>query len=198
MPNTHLIIISGRDPDTLGTWFRNLPFQLVAEHGVFMRSPEGVWTGSNQLRNDWMEHIRPVLQTFVDRTPGTFIEEKKHALAWHYRKTDPELAQKRVVELNTLLNSLIPDNLKILDGNKVIEIVHNKTNKGAAATQILADWPADFVMAIGDDVTDEDMFVELPSGSWTVKVGFQKTEASYCVSDTDEVASLLKALAEVI
>ena len=53
-------------------------------------------------------------------------------------------------------------------------------------------------MAIGDDVTDEDMFVELPSGSWTVKVGFQKTEASYCVSDTDEVASLLKALAEVI
>jgi trehalose 6-phosphate synthase/phosphatase len=198
MPNTQLVIISGRDRDTLGTWFRNFPFVLVAEHGMFMRTSDGEWSGSDQLRNDWMEHIRPVLQTFVDRTPGTFIEEKKHALAWHYRKTDPELAQNRVVELKTLLNSLISDNLKMLDGNKVIEIVHNKTNKGAAATQILADWPADFVMAIGDDVTDEDMFIELPPESWTVKVGFQKTEASYCVSNTDEVAALLKTLAEAI
>jgi len=51
-------------------------------------------------------------------------------------------------------------------------------------------------MAIGDDVTDEDMFVELPPESWTIKVGFQKTEASHCVSNTDEVAALLKALAE--
>lgn len=197
-PNTQLVIISGRDRDTLGTWFRNFPFVLVAEHGVFVRTADGIWSGSDQLRNDWMEHIRPVLQTFVDRTPGTFIEEKKHALAWHYRKTDPELAQNRVVELKTLLNSLITDNLKMLDGNKVIEIVHNKTNKGAAATQILSDWPADFVMAIGDDVTDEDMFIELPPESWTVKVGFQKTEASYCVSNTDEVAALLKTLAEAI
>jgi len=55
------------------------------------------------LRNDWKEEIRPILELYVDRTPGSFIEEKEFSLVWHYRKADPELAQLRARELRDAL-----------------------------------------------------------------------------------------------
>ena len=75
----------------------------------------------------------PVLDTFTDNTPGTFIEHKTNSLVWHYRKADPELGIARSVELKTVLSSLLPNDLTLLDGNKVLELVPANINKGVVA-----------------------------------------------------------------
>lgn len=196
--NTKLILISGRDKETFTEWFADKKYNLITEHGVWLKeehTPE--WHPLENVKKEWMQKIRPILETFVDRTPGTFIEEKNFSLAWHFRKTDPELAVLRAVELKTVLNSLITNhNLSVLEGNKVIEIKSSNVNKGRAAGRMLTEDNYDFIFAIGDDWTDEYMFKELPKDAVTVKVGLQKTSAKYFINSTKEVRHLLEKFAD--
>ena len=92
IPKTDLAIVSGRDQYFLDQWFGDLSIALVAEHGYFMKFKKGGWTSKGVNQKKWQDDIMPLLETFTDRTPGTFIEEKRNSLVWHYRKTDPELA----------------------------------------------------------------------------------------------------------
>ena len=190
--NTDIAIISGRSHLFLSQYFEQLPMTLIAEYGNYKRTKGGEWRKQNELNNDWMQHIHPVLEAFTDRTPGTFIEEKPNCLVWHYRKADPELAQQKVVELKTVLSSLISDELKVIDGNKVIEVLNGRISKGTSATELYAKKEYDFVFAIGDDVADESMFLELPPATFTVKVGLKTTAAKYFVPGTEDVRGLLK------
>jgi len=141
--------------------------------------------------------VRPVIETFCDRTPGSFIEEKHYSLAWHYRKTDPDLGEMRANELSTVLKELISNHgLSVLEGNKVLEIKSSGVNKGKAASKLLLRNKFDFIFAIGDDWTDEFLFKELPEDSITVKVGVQNTGAKYFIHDTSGVRNLLKKFIE--
>jgi trehalose 6-phosphate synthase/phosphatase len=195
--HTKLVVISGRDKKTLNEWFGHTPYTLVSDHGVSMRLENKDWKTMERLKTDWMEDVLPVLETFVDRTPGTLVEKKKYSLAWHYRNTDVELAEKRLVEIKTVLTSFISNtDLTLLEGNKVIEIKSSKVNKGRAAANLLDRFPSEHVFAFGDDWTDEFMFEELPENAQTVKVGVQKTNAKYYVNTVEDIRSLLKTLAE--
>ncbi|MGB3774396.1 MAG: bifunctional alpha,alpha-trehalose-phosphate synthase (UDP-forming)/trehalose-phosphatase, partial [Leeuwenhoekiella sp.] len=134
--NTKVVIISGRDRDTLGTWWQDVPVSLIAEHGVWKRKSGEEWEITEKIKNDWMPQIRPILETFVDRTPGTFIEEKNYSLAWHYRNADPELGEIRANELSTVIKELASNkDLGVLDGNKVLEIKSGAVNKGKAVAK---------------------------------------------------------------
>tara|TARA_B100000900_G_scaffold405462_1_gene415102 strand:- start:621 stop:2825 length:2205 start_codon:yes stop_codon:yes gene_type:complete len=193
-PQTELAIVSGRDQDFLEKCFGDLSLTLVAEHGYFIKHKKQNWVGKETQQKNWKEDIIPLLETFTDRTPGTFIEEKKNSLVWHYRKTDPELAAERAVELKTVLSSLISDELHLLDGDKVIEVVSGSYNKGTAVSEILSDKAADFILCFGDDITDEFMFNDLPSHAVNVKVGKKNTQANFCIDKPHDVISLLNAL----
>ncbi|MFD2519090.1 bifunctional alpha,alpha-trehalose-phosphate synthase (UDP-forming)/trehalose-phosphatase [Salinimicrobium flavum] len=189
--NTRVILISGRDKETLQNWWKNSPVEIIGEHGVWVRTAEQEWELTENLDCSWMETIRPVLETFVDRTPGTFIEEKNYSLAWHYRKTNPELGDVRANELSIVLRDLISNHgLSVLQGNKVLEIKNSGVNKGKAANKLL-DEKYDFIFAIGDDWTDEYLFTELPEQATTVKVGMNKTKAKYYMNSVAEVRELL-------
>ncbi len=194
---TNMVIISGRDRETLEQWFKTKNYAMITDHGVWAKEKNNSWKPLERLRSDWMEIIRPVLETFADRTPGTFIEEKKYSLAWHYRKADPELAQIRAIELNTVVTSLISNNeLTVLNGNKVIEVKNSRVNKGRAAGYLLSKKDYDFILAIGDDWTDEYMFEEIPNWAYSIKVGYQKSKAKYYVKSTQEVRQLLQGFAK--
>ncbi|WP_026302708.1 bifunctional alpha,alpha-trehalose-phosphate synthase (UDP-forming)/trehalose-phosphatase [Psychroflexus tropicus] len=194
-PNLKLVIISGRDKETLNNWFGQTPYTLVSDHGVSMRLEGEDWKTLEVLKTDWMEDVLPVLETFVDRTPGTLVEKKKFSLAWHYRNTDVELAQKRLVEIRTVLTSFISNtDLTLLEGNKVLEIKSSKVNKGRAASQLVNQFPSQHIFAFGDDWTDEFMFEELPEKTESIKVGVRKTKAKYYVNRVEDVRSLLKTL----
>ena len=194
LENTDIVIVSGRDRETFESWYNSKNYNLITDHGVWLKEKNSEWQMLERLKTNWMDNILPVLETFVDRTPGTFIEKKKYSLAWHYRKADPELAQIRTIELNTVLTSLISNNdLSVLKGNKVIEIKSSSVNKGRATSRWMTKDDYDFIFAIGDDWTDEYMFEELPSTAYTVKVGFKKTKAKYYVTDTLKVRELLNS-----
>ena len=67
-------------------------------------------------------------------------------------------------------------------------------NKGIAAADYLNSHPADFVMAIGDDWTDEYLFKELPENTYTIKVGAGNSAAKYYINNYKEVRELLSNL----
>jgi trehalose 6-phosphate synthase/phosphatase len=193
LENTELYLVSGRDKDTFAKWFLPKKYNMIVEHGVWISKNGEDFKMLENVKNDWMEKIRPVLESFEDRTPGSFIEEKNYSLAWHYRKTDPDFGNLRANELNTVLTSLIAnDDLSVLNGNKVMEIKSSNVNKGRATVRVLGEDDYDFVFAIGDDWTDEFMFQELPESAVTVKVGIQKTSAKYYIEGIKYVRDLLK------
>ncbi|MGY0392785.1 bifunctional alpha,alpha-trehalose-phosphate synthase (UDP-forming)/trehalose-phosphatase [Bizionia sp. KMM 8389] len=192
--NTKLCLISGRDKATFEKWYYHKDYDLITDHGVWIREHKK-WTPLEILKTDWMSNIKPILETFVDRTPGTFIEEKEYSLAWHYRTADPELAQIRTMELNTVLTSMVTNNeLSVLQGNKVIEIKSSNVNKGRATSQLLMKEDYDFVLIMGDDWTDEYMFEVAPDFAKTIKIGYVKTKAKYQIKDPRKVRELLKQL----
>jgi trehalose 6-phosphate synthase/phosphatase len=188
-------IISGRDKETLDHWLGSTGANLIAEHGVWIKRAGTDWSMPHVVSNKWMENIRPVLESFVDRTPGTFIETKNYSLVWHYRKAEPEQGEKRANELKDELMHLIANqNLEIMEGNKVIEVKNGGINKGTAALQFLGSQTYGFVLAIGDDYTDEYMFRELPIEAITIKVGHSRTNAVYKIDSVEQVRVFLEKL----
>ena len=144
------------------------------------------------VTNDWKKEIRPILELQVDRTPGSFIEEKEFSLVFHFRKADPEIGYLRASELKDNLSSLTRNkNLQVLEGNKVIDIKNSEINKGRAAMKWIfkKDW--DFIFCVGDDVTDEDMFFVLPENAFSVKVGLLPTSAKYSIKSPADLLVLL-------
>ncbi|MFA9388865.1 MAG: bifunctional alpha,alpha-trehalose-phosphate synthase (UDP-forming)/trehalose-phosphatase [Prolixibacteraceae bacterium] len=193
--NNVVTVISGRDRDTLEKWFKGHNINLIVEHGVWSRVIGGEWKMLYQISADWKKNIRPTLETFVDRTPGSFIEEKNYSLVWHYRKSEPEQGTLRANELKDELTNLIANHsLEIMEGNKVIEVKSGGINKGAAAVRFIGEEKYDFIFAMGDDWTDEFMFKELPETAVTVKVGLVNTAAKYKVESVSAVRQLLKAM----
>ena len=199
LQNTTMYLVSGRDKDTMGNWFLKKKYNMIVEHGVWISENGAEFRMLENIKNDWMEKIRPVMESFVDRTPGSFIEDKNFSLAWHYRKTDPDFGVLRATQLNTVLTSLIgTDDITVLSGNKVLEVNSANVNKGRACMRVLGEQDFDFVFAIGDDWTDEFMFMELPESAVTVKVGRQKTKAKYFIEDIGKVRGLIQKFADAI
>jgi trehalose 6-phosphate synthase/phosphatase len=192
---TEVVLISGRDKDTLEEWFGRLNVGLVAEHGVWIKEKGGGWETIEILTSDWKEEVHPILESWVDRTPGSFIEEKEFSLVWHYRKANPRLGELRARELiNNLSNTIANLNLQVLEGNKVVEVKNTGINKGRAAFRWIARNKWDFILALGDDWTDEDTFKALPSTAWSIKVGFGASAARFSLSSPSKATSLLKKM----
>lgn len=188
-----LVIISGRDADTLEQWLGHLPLTLVAEHGACVRYRNEQWQTLTTQSGEWKEAIKPIMELFANRCPGSFIEEKKNTLAWHYRVTNPDLGFTRSRELrNSLLQLTANTTLQVIDGNKVIEVRQIGIDKGTTALNILHLHQPGFVLCMGDDTTDEDMFRTLKDKAFTIKIGRGNTAAQYSLWSQQEVLPLLR------
>ena len=190
-----VIIISGREKDTLHKWLGDLPLDFIAEHGVWLKEKKSEWQTISNLEDDWKSEIRSILEVYVDRTPGSFIEEKDYSLVWHYRKVETGLGELRTRELTSHMKYLTYDrNLHVMEGNMVVEIKSSEVNKGVAAKKWLDKYPASFIMAIGDDMTDEDTFKAMPEDAYTIKVHGLISQAKYTTNSHKNVRELLKEL----
>lgn len=198
-PANHVVIVSGRNYQTLEEWFGHTGMEMIAEHGAWQKRIGQSWESLPGLSSQWKEDIYPVLETYVDRTPGAFIEDKTFSLVWHYRKAEAGLGELRAGELMNNLRYLINDKgLQLLPGNKVIEIKNIEINKGKAALSLIYNKDYDFIMALGDDHTDEDIFKALPENSVTIKVGSNISAARLYLRSYKEVRQLLKNLSTTV
>ena len=193
--NTDVVIISGRDKASLDSWFGHLPIGLVAEHGAWLKSKGArEWETFEPLSDEWKDEVRPIFELYADRTPGSFVEEKDFSLVFQYRRSDSRLGELRARELVSHLEGLTTNlNLQVLEGSKVVEVKNSGVNKGRAALRWLSD-DIDFVLAVGDDWTDEDVFRVVPEWAWAVKVGYGSTAANYNVGSPGKVVALLMEL----
>jgi trehalose 6-phosphate synthase/phosphatase len=196
-PANDTVIISGRSRRDLESWFGHLPISLVAEHGVWLRNRNSDWRMLKTITTEWKERVRPILQLYVDRLPGAFLEDKEYSFAWHFRQADPEQASQRAKELLDDLSDFTRNiDVQVLEGNKVIEIRNTGVNKGTAAKEFLTASPAEFILGIGDDWTDEDLFSALPASAFSVRVGMANTSARYYLTNHTAVRRLLREMTQ--
>ncbi|MBL7699950.1 MAG: bifunctional alpha,alpha-trehalose-phosphate synthase (UDP-forming)/trehalose-phosphatase [Chitinophagaceae bacterium] len=190
-----LVLVSGRNPRFLEKWFGDLDVDMISEHGAWTKTRHNNWISVPGLSSNWKKDFYQVLDSFTDRTPGAFIEEKDFSLVWHYRKVEESLGELRTNELMNTLRYLVEDKgLQLLPGNKVVEIKNIEINKGKAVMNFVQEGDYDFIMAIGDDHTDEDIFKALPPDAVTIKVGSHVSAASFYTGNYIDVRNFLKEL----
>src|SRR6266566_5210204 len=193
-------LMSGRPAEDLDRWFGAIgSMWLVAEHGAELKPPGSSWEPlRSPVPTDWKSTVMPILEHFVDRTPGSFIEEKKYALVWHHRLAEPEFGAWLANELVSMLEAMLADTeLRAFRGQKMVEVRPVWANKGEAFERILAGYSQpDFLFAAGDDRTDEDLFERLRDGAWTVHVGPGATRAAFMVRDLESLRSLLETFTQ--
>jgi trehalose 6-phosphate synthase/phosphatase len=191
-----VVISSGRDSDFLDKWFSELDLNLAAEHGAFYKE-HGKWQENVRTKFPVDDEILDILQKTTDKTPGSRVEMKKNSIVWHYRNCDKWLAELREKQLiNALMIPCSRLNLQIMRGNKVIEVKTVGVDKGIEATRLMGTDNFDFVMAMGDDITDEDMFHVMPQEAITIKVGSISDHARFSLMQLDTVKFLNSLMAD--
>ncbi len=194
--HTKVIIISGREHFDIQKILGQLPVDMVAGHGEISRV-NGVWTEQFVNHASWKNILRSFMNRITLSCPNSFIEEKQNSLTWHYRNVSSGSGYYYSRKLIRLMEPVIHSfNLKILDGNKVVEVMPNEIGKGKAVKKIIEQNDYDFILSIGDDKTDEEMFevLLLNPDAITIKVGKGSTFAKHKLNNVDEVLVLLEQL----
>ena len=199
LPGTAVHVVSGRRRADLERWLGDLGVALCAEHGFAWRAAEGgAWTEIAGLDLSWIDDVERLLQRVCREVPGTRVERKSCALAWHYRLADPDYGPWRARELlSELESSLTRLPVEIVHGIRVVEVRPTGVHKGTYVSRVIAaqcDLPQTFLCAFGDDRTDQDMFRAMPSGSYVIQVGGTSEHATHSVATPGQVRTLLERL----
>ena len=193
-PDCAVHVVSGRPRAELEHWFGALPIGLHAEHGMYSRI-EGDWITRGTVPEDLRARVKATLEQVASCTPGSHVEVKVVGLAWHYRQAEPEHGAHQARQLRVHLRDVLTGTpLEVLAGDKVVEVRLRGMHKGLVLRGLLR--PGDLALAIGDDRTDEDLFMALPEDALTVRVGRGASVARYHLPDVVAVRALLRALAD--
>lgn len=196
-PCNYVVLVSGRDRQTLERWFGDLAIHLVAEHGFLSKRMGNQWQSTKAIPGDWKQRLLPILSLFADRMPGATVEEKEYSLVWHYRSADPEQGELFAHELVDNLNALTGNvDVQVMQANKAVEVRVAGVTKGTVARELIAQDEYEFILAIGDDTTDEDLFAVLPDRAHSFKVGSAHSLAKYNCRDVAEVHQVLSMLTQ--
>ena len=200
LDGAEVYINSGRDRHTLGEWFGDVGISLIAEHGSWVKyRGQTDWQRLGPSPDvSWKDEVRAILNEYVARTRGARIEEKSSALVWHYREADDDVAEWQSLDLTSHLeNTLASAPVEILTGSKIVEIRQQGLDKGRAYDIVESErGPFDFVLATGDDRTDEDLFARLRPNDFSVHVGRGGSLATSSLSSPASVRRLLALLVE--
>lgn len=162
-------IISGRDQAFLDEYMGHISeLGLSAEHGSFLRKPNhDEWENLTEKEDmSWQQKVIEVFQHYTERTQGSFIERKKIALTWHYRRADPEYGAFQARECRKHLENTVAKkfDVEVMPGKANLEVRPRFVNKGEIAKRLVEEYgedegcPPEFVLCLGDDFTDEGKF----------------------------------------
>lgn len=189
-----IFLISGRDSIILDKWFEQIPVNIIAEHGAKYRIGNTGWRNEIESSAKWKDDVINVMEIYVKRCVNSFVETKDFSVAWHYRNSNSEQGKLRASELYLQLEGFVNSlGLQVIMGNKVIEVRNSGINKGNAVNKIMKQQDFDFILACGDDTTDEDMFRELAKTdhAFTIKIGQNASFAKYNLESPDMVIAML-------
>ncbi|WOL06609.1 alpha,alpha-trehalose-phosphate synthase [Canna indica] len=215
--NNVVFLVSARSQSTLSDWFspcENLG--MAAEHGYFFRlRRDADWETCVAVTDQsWKQIVEPVMRLYTETTDGSTIENKETALVWCYEDADPDFGSCQAKELQDHLESVLTNEpVSVKSGLNNVEVKPQGVNKGLVAQRLLSTMTErnllpDFVLCIGDDRSDEDMFEVIAtaaSGSsfspmaevFACTVGQKPSKAKYYLDDTAEIVRLMQGLASV-
>ncbi|KAG6547158.1 hypothetical protein Mapa_011410 [Marchantia paleacea] len=209
-----VFVVSGRGRETLSDCFSSCEkLGIAAEHGFFYRwCRDEEWTSCISVQDfDWKELVEPIMRLYTECTDGSYIEAKESALVWHFRDADPDFGSWQAKELLDHLESVLANEpVAVKSGQHIVEVKPQGATKGVVVEQLLSTMtargaPPDFVLCIGDDRSDEDMFESIAttiSGPdsqakvFACTVGRKPSKAKYYLDDTLEVIMTLQGLAQ--
>ncbi|KAA8529550.1 hypothetical protein F0562_033651 [Nyssa sinensis] len=213
-PRNTVFIVSGRRRDKLSEWLAPCErLGIAAEHGCFTRwSKTSDWESSPMADLDWKEIVEPVMRSYTEATDGSSLEIKESALVWHHQDADPDFGSCQAKELLDHLENVLANEPAVVSrGQQIVEVKPQGVSKGLVAEKVLSTMvsngkPPDFVMCIGDDRSDEDMFgsilstvsdPSLPAAPeiFACTVGQKPSKAKYYLDDSADVVRLLRGLA---
>ncbi|KAF2316119.1 hypothetical protein GH714_041235 [Hevea brasiliensis] len=214
-PKNVVFIVSGKDRETLAVWFSSCQkLGIAAEHGYFARpNHDADWETCVSVPDfDWKQIAEPVMKLYTETTDGSAIETKESALVWNYQYADPDFGSCQAKELLDHLESVLANEpVSVKSGQHIVEVKPQGVNKGLVAQCLLEtmqkkEMLPDFVLCIGDDRSDEDMFEVImnaragPSLSpvaevFACTVGQKPSKAKYYLEDTSEILRMLQGLA---
>ncbi|KAJ6258920.1 Trehalose-phosphatase [Drechslerella dactyloides] len=166
-PRNNVWIVSGRDQAFLEQWMGDIAeLGFSAEHGSFVRRPRSSeWVNLTETFDmSWQKDVMDIFQYYTERTQGSFIERKRCALTWHYRRADPDYGAFQARECQSHLENTVMQkyDVEVMTGKANLEVRPTFVNKGEIAKKLVAEYnddaKPDFVLCLGDDTTDEDMF----------------------------------------
>lgn len=214
-PKNVVFIVSGRGQQTLNDWFspcKNLG--IAAEHGYFFRwQKDEEWkTCVPTMDFGWKAVVGPIMKLYTESTDGSFIEAKESSIVWHFQDADPDFGSWQAKELQDHLESVLANEpVVVKSGQQIVEVKPQGVSKGVIVEHLLTTMasqgnPPDFVLCIGDDRSDEDMFeiidsamAALPNSAkrevFACTVGQKPSKAKYYLDDTVEVVNMLHGLA---
>jgi trehalose 6-phosphate synthase/phosphatase len=195
---TKVVIISGRSSNDMDKLLGKLSIMMIAEHGAMIKS-FNMWNCFAAESDLWKKSVIAVLEEVMRDCSGSYIENKRFSLNWDYRSSDPESGSLKSREIISKLEDgglLQLYDLKIHAGSKNVEILPQRIGKGHAVLEFINQNTYDYIISIGDEATDEEMFEVLRDNpdAYTIKVGEGPTCAKYRLKDVAEVDSLLKNL----
>lgn len=216
-PNNVVFIVSGRGRDSLSRWFAPCKeLGLAAEHGYFLRwSKHRDWeTCAQNSEFGWMQIAEPVMKSYTEATDGSCIEMKESALVWQYGDADPDFGYSQAKEMLDHLESVLANEpVAVKSGQHIVEVKPQGVSKGSVGERIFTSMAekgkqADFVLCIGDDRSDEDMFeiigaamsrniLSYKAEVFACTVGQKPSKAKYYLDDPSEVINMLDSLADV-
>ncbi|XP_008225229.1 PREDICTED: probable alpha,alpha-trehalose-phosphate synthase [UDP-forming] 7 [Prunus mume] len=211
-----VFVVSGRGRDSLSKWFSPCKkLGIAAEHGYFVRwSADKDWEICGQSNDfGWIQIAEPVMKLYTEATDGSSIETKESALVWHHRDADPGFGSSQAKELLDHLESVLANEpVAAKSGQYIVEVKPQGVSKGVVAEKIFTSMhetgkQADFVLCVGDDRSDEDMFeiignamtngvLSSNTSVFACTVGQKPSKAKYYLDDPSDVITMLDALAE--
>ncbi|XP_049415400.1 alpha,alpha-trehalose-phosphate synthase [UDP-forming] 5 [Solanum stenotomum] len=214
-PKNIVFIVSGKDTKTLTQWFSSCEtLGLAAEHGYFVRpNHDAKWeTCVAVVDFYWKQIAEPVMSLYTETTDGSFIDSKESTLVWNYQYADPDFGSCQAKELLDHLESVLANEpVTVKSGQNIVEVKPQGVNKGLVAERLLETMQKkgtvpDFVLCIGDDRSDEDMFEVIMSAVasaslspvaevFACTVGQKPSKAKYYLEDTTEIIRMLQGLA---
>ncbi len=191
-------IISGRPMKFLQNQFHKLNLYLTAEHGSIFYDTKKNHILVNEYQKEWMDLSYSLMSYYSKKVAGSFIEKKKYSISWHYRNSPPIFANYQARNLYKDLGEYLKDfPVTCINGKKIIEIKALEANKGSFIRWFIKHYSFEdyFLVALGDDITDEDMFKTIkPLDGLSIRVGNMNTEAEYYLKKQEYVNLFLNSI----
>ena len=200
LPGLLTVVVSGRSRVDLDRWFgETRGLWLVAEHGAFFRG-DGGWVSTWSGPTDRIDDLQSALEPIAAHTRGAVLERKHCTLAFHYRDVADVPSQPLVAEVTDAVQTWlqIHREYQYVSGAEVIEVRPTSVRKAIAVDLVRRARGAHTrIVALGDDVTDEDMFSALAPGDEAILVSQsmnRETGAHWTLAGPEEANRFLRWL----